>query len=132
MNGLPVADHIGRTVAEVLDVRDAESLTALQRDVLVTGRPVIDLVSPAPGGHGHRSLSYHRLADRAGRVLGISAHRHRRDRARGGRRQGRAGQAAARPAQRRRLADRRPARRRRDAEELAACPGADLRRLLRR
>ncbi|CAG7603347.1 SpoIIE family protein phosphatase [Actinacidiphila bryophytorum] len=73
MNGRTVADHIGRTVADVLDVRDAESLTALQRDVLVTGRPVIDLVSPAPGGHGHRSLSYHRLADRAGRVLGISA-----------------------------------------------------------
>ncbi|CAG6394053.1 PAS domain-containing SpoIIE family protein phosphatase/ATP-binding protein [Streptomyces cocklensis] len=73
MNGRSVADHVGHTVAEVLDVRDAESLTALQQDVLVTGRPVIDLVSPAPGGHGHRSLSYHRLADRAGRVLGISA-----------------------------------------------------------
>ncbi|SHK70744.1 ATP-binding SpoIIE family protein phosphatase [Actinacidiphila paucisporea] len=73
MNGVSVADHLGRTVAEVIDVRAAESLTALQRDVLVTGRPVIDLVSPAPGGRGHRSLSYHRLSDRAGRVLGISA-----------------------------------------------------------
>ncbi|MFI0944045.1 SpoIIE family protein phosphatase [Streptomyces sp. NPDC021020] len=74
MNGVPAAAHIGRTVAEVMpDTRTAESLTALQRDVLLTGRPVIDLVSPAPVGTGHRSVSYHRLVDRAGRVLGISA-----------------------------------------------------------
>ncbi|WUH91198.1 PAS domain-containing SpoIIE family protein phosphatase/ATP-binding protein [Streptomyces sp. NBC_00433] len=73
LNGRPAAEHIGHTVTEVLDVRASESLAALQRDVLVTGRPVIDLVSPAPTGHGHRSLSYHRLSDRAGRVLGISA-----------------------------------------------------------
>ncbi|NJP42504.1 SpoIIE family protein phosphatase [Actinacidiphila epipremni] len=74
MNGLPAADHIGRTVHEVMaDTKAAESLSALQRDVLETGRPVVDLVSPAPRGNGHRSLSYHRLVDRAGRVLGISA-----------------------------------------------------------
>jgi PAS domain S-box-containing protein len=73
MNGLPVADHIGHTVVEVLDERSAADLTALQRDVLATGRPVIDLVTYAPHGRGHRSLSYHRLIDRAGRVLGISA-----------------------------------------------------------
>jgi PAS domain S-box-containing protein len=73
MNGLPIAEHLGRTVSEVLDPRSAEELTELQRTVLATGRPVIDLVALAPGGHGHRSLSYHRLVDRAGRVLGISA-----------------------------------------------------------
>ncbi|MFF7158274.1 SpoIIE family protein phosphatase [Streptomyces sp. NPDC008139] len=73
MDGRPVADHIGHTVREVLDERSAADLTALQRDVLATGRPVIDLVTYAPQGSGHRSLSYHRLVDRAGRVLGISA-----------------------------------------------------------
>ncbi|MFG1809276.1 SpoIIE family protein phosphatase [Streptomyces sp. NPDC049040] len=73
MNGISAADHIGHTVHDVLGVKAAESLTALQRDVLNTGRPVIDLVAPSPDGHGHRSLSYHRLVDRAGRVLGISA-----------------------------------------------------------
>ncbi|HEY3478786.1 MAG TPA: PAS domain-containing protein, partial [Streptomyces sp.] len=73
MNGMPVADHLGHTVAEVLDEQTAADLTALQRDVLATGRPVIDLVSLAPRGRGHRSLSYHRLTDRSGRVLGISA-----------------------------------------------------------
>ncbi|MEE4543449.1 SpoIIE family protein phosphatase [Streptomyces sp. V4-01] len=73
LNGMPAADHLGRTVAEILDPVSAANLTELQRTVLVTGRPVIDLVALAPHGRGHRSLSYHRLVDRAGRVLGISA-----------------------------------------------------------
>ncbi|WP_329136021.1 SpoIIE family protein phosphatase [Streptomyces sp. NBC_01476] len=73
MNGIPAADHLGRTVRDVLGPTFAEELTELQRNVLVTGRPVIDLVAVAPGGKGFRSLSYHRLVDRSGRVLGISA-----------------------------------------------------------
>ena len=73
MNGLPAAAHLGRTVADVLDPAVAVELTALQREVLATGRPVIDLVATAPRGAGHRSMSYHRLVDRAGRVLGVSA-----------------------------------------------------------
>jgi PAS domain S-box-containing protein len=73
MNELPAADHLGRTVTEILDPEAAADLTELQRDVLATGRPVIDLEVRAPRGSGHRSLSYHRLVDRAGRVLGISA-----------------------------------------------------------
>ena len=74
MNGVPAEDHIGRTVYDVMaDPRTAETLSALQHDVLTTGRPVVDLVAPAPAGTGHRSVSYHRLVDRAGTVLGISA-----------------------------------------------------------
>ncbi|MFI1096772.1 SpoIIE family protein phosphatase [Streptomyces sp. NPDC020917] len=73
MNGLPATAHLGRTVADVLDAGVAVELTALQREVLATGRPVIDLVAIAPRGAGHRSMSYHRLVDRAGRVLGVSA-----------------------------------------------------------
>ncbi len=73
MNGRSVADHLGRTVAEVLGPALATELAELQRTVLDTGEPVIDLVSIAPDNRGHRSLSYHRLVDRAGRVLGISA-----------------------------------------------------------
>ncbi|WP_329365181.1 SpoIIE family protein phosphatase [Streptomyces sp. NBC_00669] len=73
MNGMPPADHVGRSVEEILDADTARELAALQRRVLHTGRPVIDVVAPAPGGRGHRSLSYHRLVDRAGRVLGVSA-----------------------------------------------------------
>jgi PAS domain S-box-containing protein len=73
MNGLTPGDHLGRTVAEVLDPETAERLTPMQKDVLATGRPVIDVQSRGPHGRGHRSLSYHRLVDRAGQVLGISA-----------------------------------------------------------
>jgi PAS domain S-box-containing protein len=73
MNGVSVADHLGRTVSDILDPDLAAELTDLQRNVLATGRPVIDLVALAPAGLGHRSVSYHRLVDRAGRVLGISA-----------------------------------------------------------
>ncbi len=72
MNGLPVADHLGRTVAEVLDPRLATVVGRLQREVLTTGRPVIDLVAVTPDGRSHRSVSYHRLVDRSGEVLGIS------------------------------------------------------------
>ena len=73
MNGVSIAGHLGRTIAEILDTPVAAELFEHQRTVLATGEPVIDLVSVAPNGRGHRSLSYHRLVDRAGRVLGISA-----------------------------------------------------------
>ncbi|MDJ0342694.1 SpoIIE family protein phosphatase [Streptomyces sp. H10-C2] len=73
MNGLTAAEHIGRTVSEIVEPDMAEELTTLQLAVLATGRPVIDLMMLAPRGLGHRSLSYHRLEDRAGQVLGISA-----------------------------------------------------------
>lgn len=74
MNGLSAAKHIGRTVGEIVDDPGmAGELTTLQRAVLATGRPVIDLMMLAPRGLGHRSISYHRLEDRVGRVLGISA-----------------------------------------------------------
>ena len=73
MNGKPVAEHLGRTVGEVLGPEIAAEVAGMQRDVLTTGRPVIDAVVGGPHGVPHRSVSYHRLVDRAGRVLGISA-----------------------------------------------------------
>lgn len=73
MNGIPAPDHPGHTVGEILDPDFALGVAALQHEVLDTGRPIIDLVVPGPYGRGHRSLSYHRLVDGAGRVLGISA-----------------------------------------------------------
>ncbi|WP_037912840.1 SpoIIE family protein phosphatase [Actinacidiphila yeochonensis] len=72
MNGVPAAGHLGRTVMEVLDPSIAGKVLELQRQVLATGEPVIDLVLTAPDGRFHRSVSYNRLVDRAGRVLGIS------------------------------------------------------------
>ncbi len=74
MNGLPAEEHIGRTTGETLPERSADEITAVQRQVLATGEPVIDvtLASPASAGSGYRSISYSRMTDRAGRVLGIS------------------------------------------------------------
>ncbi|WP_329312987.1 SpoIIE family protein phosphatase [Streptomyces sp. NBC_01262] len=72
MNGLPATEHIGRRAAGIVNPKVADELTVLQQHVLDTGRPVIDFVVPAATGHGHRSVSYHRLEDRAGHVLGIS------------------------------------------------------------
>ncbi|MFC1412787.1 SpoIIE family protein phosphatase [Streptacidiphilus sp. N1-12] len=74
MNGLPVADHLGRTTGETLPEGAADEVTAIQRQVLATGEPVVDLTvaGPNPRRAGYRSISYSRLHDRAGRVLGVT------------------------------------------------------------
>ena len=40
--------------------------------MLRTGRPVVDILTPAPYGAGARSVSYSRLTDRDGNVLGLT------------------------------------------------------------
>ncbi|MFF2041291.1 SpoIIE family protein phosphatase [Kitasatospora sp. NPDC058170] len=74
MNGVSTEDHVGRTTGETLPERAADEITAIQRQVLATGEPVIDvtLASPVTARSGYRSISYSRMTDRAGRVLGIS------------------------------------------------------------
>ncbi|MFJ5923219.1 SpoIIE family protein phosphatase [Kitasatospora sp. NPDC092948] len=73
MNGLPAEAHIGRTTGETLPERSADEITALQRQVLATGEPVIDVTLASPSGRaGFRSISFSRMTDRSGRVLGIS------------------------------------------------------------
>ncbi|MGW6918252.1 SpoIIE family protein phosphatase [Kitasatospora sp. NPDC054939] len=74
MNGVAVEEHVGRTTGETLPERAADEVTAIQRQVLATGEPVIDvtLASPVTARSGYRSISYSRMTDRSGRVLGIS------------------------------------------------------------
>ncbi|MFF4922255.1 MULTISPECIES: SpoIIE family protein phosphatase [unclassified Kitasatospora] len=74
MNGVAPDDHVGRTTGETLPERAADEITAIQRQVLATGEPVIDvtLASPVTTRAGYRSISYSRMTDRSGRVLGIS------------------------------------------------------------
>ncbi|MFJ6212762.1 SpoIIE family protein phosphatase [Streptomyces sp. NPDC092296] len=74
MNGLPPEEHIGRTTGEVLPERGADEVSAIQRQVLATGEPIVDVTVASPSARrpGYRSISYSRLTDRAGRVLGIA------------------------------------------------------------
>ena len=72
LNGVPVADHLGRTVHDVLPADVAAEIVQIQTAVLRTGRPVVDLLTPAPDGIGARSVSYSRLTDHDGQVLGLS------------------------------------------------------------
>ncbi|MEY9871946.1 PAS domain S-box-containing protein [Streptacidiphilus sp. MAP12-33] len=74
MNGLPVEAHLGRTSGEALPQLAADEVMAVQRQVLATGEPVIDVTvnSADPSEQGYRSISYSRLQDRSGRVLGLT------------------------------------------------------------
>ncbi|WP_258534849.1 SpoIIE family protein phosphatase [Streptomyces sp. PT12] len=72
LHGAPVNELLGRTVLEVLPRPMAEEIHRLQRDVLDSGRSVIDLVTASPDGRGAQSVSFGRLTDQTGRVLGVS------------------------------------------------------------
>lgn len=78
VNGLTPEDHIGRTTPEVLIGMDGVGIEDVMRRVLETGEPVVDsrMQGSAPGDPGQEhawSVSYSRLEDPAGRVLGVSS-----------------------------------------------------------
>ncbi|MER5635646.1 SpoIIE family protein phosphatase [Kitasatospora sp. NPDC002227] len=78
INGVPVADHIGRRISEVLPGINSAEIEAVMRQVLATGRPVVDARSHGrtPGDPRRDrawSASYFRLEDAGGRVLGVSS-----------------------------------------------------------
>ncbi|MFJ6795081.1 SpoIIE family protein phosphatase [Streptomyces sp. NPDC091268] len=78
INGLPAADHIGRSVREALSfLDDAAAVESAMRQVLATGTPLVEQFT-AGHTHGDRhhehawSVSYYRLEDAAGQVLGLA------------------------------------------------------------
>lgn len=78
INGLPAAQHIGRGVREALSfLDDAEAAESAMRQVLATGRPLLEQFT-AGRTHGEEStehawsVSYYRLEDATGRVLGLA------------------------------------------------------------
>ncbi|MDR6975323.1 PAS domain S-box-containing protein [Streptomyces sp. 3330] len=76
INGVPAADHVGRTIHEVLPRLDA-ALEAAARQVLRTGEPLVDRSTvgrtPADPDEDHVwSLSLYRLEDARGTVLGVA------------------------------------------------------------
>ncbi|MFF1395053.1 SpoIIE family protein phosphatase [Streptomyces sp. NPDC058287] len=77
INALPAEQHIGRNVGEALPFLDTEAITATMRQVLATGAPLLNQFTVGrPGGatdveHAW-SVSYYRLDDPVGRVLGLA------------------------------------------------------------
>ncbi|WP_108988108.1 SpoIIE family protein phosphatase [Streptomyces coelicoflavus] len=77
LNGIPAEEHIGRTIRELLPRVDAGPLEAAAREVLETGRPVVDRPAtgrtPADPDEEHAwSVSLYRLEDALGAVLGVA------------------------------------------------------------
>ncbi|MFI0809023.1 SpoIIE family protein phosphatase [Streptomyces echinatus] len=77
INGVPAADHVGRSLPEVLPLLNAQALEAAARRVLGTGVPLIGgtLVgrTPADPDRDHTwSHSMYRLEDVLGNVLGVA------------------------------------------------------------
>ncbi|MFD8429199.1 SpoIIE family protein phosphatase [Streptomyces coelicoflavus] len=77
LNGIPAEEHIGRTIRELLPQVDAGPLEAAAREVLETGRPVVDRPAtgrtPADPDEEHAwSVSLYRLEDALGAVLGVA------------------------------------------------------------
>lgn len=78
INGIPAAEHMGRTLREVLPRVDVETVESAMREVLATGVPVLDQESAgrtaADPDHEHAwSVSLYRLKDTTGRVIGLAS-----------------------------------------------------------
>ncbi|WP_310729294.1 SpoIIE family protein phosphatase [Streptomyces sp. N2A] len=77
INDLPADRHIGRHVQEALSFLDTEVIVDRMREVLETGRPLLDQFTvgrTAVDPHTDQawSVSYYRLEDPGGRVLGLA------------------------------------------------------------
>jgi PAS domain S-box-containing protein len=76
INGLPVAEHIGLTIRNVLP-EIADTIEPLYRQVIDSGEPIFDVeisgTTPAqPGVERHWLASYYPQTDLSGRVVGIN------------------------------------------------------------
>ncbi|MCQ4079070.1 SpoIIE family protein phosphatase [Streptomyces sp. RB6PN25] len=77
IHGLPAKDHLGRRYRDVLPCLPVDVLEAAMRKVLETGVPLVDRYTiarpPIDPDHDHAwSLSFYRLEDPAGNVLGVA------------------------------------------------------------
>ncbi|MFI6654819.1 SpoIIE family protein phosphatase [Streptomyces sp. NPDC050523] len=78
INGIPAKDHIGRSIREVLPQLDADMIEAAARQVLESGRPLLDRQTTGrtaadPDDDRAWSMSLYRLDDAVGTVLGLAA-----------------------------------------------------------
>ncbi|MFE5399891.1 SpoIIE family protein phosphatase [Streptomyces sp. NPDC056580] len=78
IDGVPAEQHIGRRLREMLPFFDVGTVESCLRQVLATGLPLLDQyhvgLPPSDPEHEHAwSLSFYRLEDPGGRVLGAAA-----------------------------------------------------------
>ncbi|ANP52580.1 PAS domain S-box-containing protein [Streptomyces griseochromogenes] len=78
IDGIPAEEHIGRPLRETLPFFDVGTVESALRQVLATGTPLLDQYHvgrpPADPDREHAwSLSFYRLEDPGGRVLGAAA-----------------------------------------------------------
>ncbi|MFE9877522.1 SpoIIE family protein phosphatase [Streptomyces sp. NPDC005784] len=78
IDGIPAEDHVGRHLRETLPFPDVDTVESALRQVLTTGTPLLDQYHvgrpPTDPDHEHAwSLSFYRLEDAGGRVLGAAA-----------------------------------------------------------
>ncbi|MFG2310507.1 SpoIIE family protein phosphatase [Streptomyces sp. NPDC048566] len=78
IDGIPAEEHIGRRLRETLPFPDVDTVESALRQVLTTGTPLLDQYHvgrpPVDPDHEHAwSLSFYRLEDPGGRVLGAAA-----------------------------------------------------------
>ncbi|WP_317441431.1 SpoIIE family protein phosphatase [Streptomyces collinus] len=78
IDGIPAEEHIGKPLAEAVPFLDVNTVESALRQVLTTGSPLLDQYHvgrpPVDPDHEHAwSLSFYRLEDPGGRVLGAAA-----------------------------------------------------------
>ncbi|MET7655758.1 MULTISPECIES: SpoIIE family protein phosphatase [unclassified Streptomyces] len=78
IDGIPAEDHVGRSLREATLLPDVDTVESALRQVLTTGTPLLDQYHvgrpPTDPDHEHAwSLSFYRLEDPGGRVLGAAA-----------------------------------------------------------
>ncbi|MFJ9770353.1 SpoIIE family protein phosphatase [Kitasatospora sp. NPDC101157] len=76
INGVPAADHLGRTPHEVLTHLDVAAIEDRMRQVLATGQPVLEEFTVGHTPHDDRihawTSSFYRLEDQTHRVIGLA------------------------------------------------------------
>ncbi|MEU3613269.1 SpoIIE family protein phosphatase [Streptomyces sp. NPDC006872] len=78
IDGIHAEDHVGRLLRETLPLPDVETIESALRQVLTTGTPLLDQYHvgrpQTDPEHEHAwSLSFYRLEDPGGRILGAAA-----------------------------------------------------------
>lgn len=78
IDGIPAEEHVGRRLRETLPLPDVDTIESALRQVLTTGTPLLDQYHVGrprtdPDREHAWSLSFYRLEDAGGRVLGAAA-----------------------------------------------------------